>query len=123
MIYHMWTTKECAYNEDLTAFTVAVLAAVAGVGVDADERFGPRKVFVTAAYRALAGTTFVVGGLDAFKTRLRVVMRAGNVELARADLVAAMPDAIVAASEVADSGATYHFVIDTSARDPWELAA
>jgi hypothetical protein len=34
-----------------------------------------------------------------------------------------MPDAIVADSEVADSGATYHFVVDASTRDPWELAA
>jgi hypothetical protein len=39
--------------------------------------------------------------------------------LARADLVAAMPRAAVADSEVSDGGAEFHFVLDDAARDPW----
>ncbi len=55
----------------------------------------------------------------AFKRRMVTAHRAGLLVLARADLVAAMPRAAVAASEVCDGYAEFHFVLDDAARDPW----
>ena len=45
--------------------------------------------------------------------------RAVKVELARAALVAAMPAALVAASELAADGASWHFAIDPRAGEEW----
>ena len=82
-------------------------------GTVVDGRFGDRKVFVSAAWRALAlDPRWAALSLDDFKTRLVAAHRAGELQLARADLVAAMDPALVAASEIAVDGASFHFVID-----------
>jgi hypothetical protein len=57
--------------------------------------------------------------LAVFKSRLLDARRVRLLALARADLVAAMSPALVTASEIEVAGATYHFVIDTTASDPW----
>ena len=91
--------------------------AVAAIGHDANERFGTRKVFLAAVHAALGGERAI--NLEAFKRRMVAAHRAGLLVLARADLVAAMPWAAVAASVVSEDGAEFHFVLDEAARDPW----
>jgi hypothetical protein len=91
------------------AFVDDVRAAAAAAG---DGRFGDRKVFVSAVWGELqrkprwAGLT-----LDELKARLVAAHRAGQLALARADLVAAMDPALVAASEIVTDGARFHFVV------------
>jgi len=106
----------------LTTCSLAELAAaarhaVAAIGHDANERYGWRKVFLAAVHAALGGEGAI--HLEAFKRRMVSAHRAGLLVLARADLVAAMPQAAVASSEVSDGGAEFHFVLDDAARDPW----
>jgi hypothetical protein len=101
----------------LAELAVAVRRAVAAIGHDANERFGTRKVFLAAVHAALGGEGAI--HLEAFKRRMVSAHRAGLLVLARADFVAAMSQAAVAASEISDGGATFHFVLDDAARDPW----
>jgi hypothetical protein len=83
-------------------------------------RFGPRKVFVSAIWDALRDTDRNRQNLDNFKAQLFAAHRAQLLSLARADLVAAMPTAMVAASQLEpDRGVTFHFVIDSRARNMW----
>lgn len=107
----------------LPVFAAAVAGAITRIGNDTTERFGARKVFVSAVYRALFVAGFDAWPFSGFKSRLIDAQRAGLLSLARADLVGAMPSATVAASEIDTFGATYHFVIDQSAREPWEVAS
>lgn len=86
---------------------VQAAAAAARDGV-----FGPRKVFISAIWDALrASPAWAALGLDELKARLVEAHRRGELVLARADLVAAMDPALVAASETRTDGATYHFVV------------
>ena len=101
----------------LAELAAAARRAVAAIGHDANQRYGTRKVFLAAVHAALGGEGAI--GLEAFKQRMVAAHRAGLVVLARADLVAAMPRAAVAASEVSDGCAEFHFVLDDAARDPW----
>ena len=101
----------------LADLAAAARRAVAAIGHDANERFGARKVFLAAVHAALGGEGAI--DLEAFKRRMVTAHRAGLLVLARADLVAAMPEAAIAASKVCDDGAEFHFVIDDAARDPW----
>lgn len=81
--------------------------------IGADGRFGPEKVFVSAIWRRLASEKRVVDmSLDHFKRWLINANRNQEIDLARADLVAAMDSKLVADSEIEDKGATFHFVID-----------
>jgi len=107
----------------LVTFAAAVRDAAEHVGADAGERFGARKVFVAAVHAELIRTGHQAGSLDAFKVRLLLANRAGHMELARADLVGAMPREAVAASEICDRGSEFHFVLDAAAREPWECAS
>lgn len=91
-------------------------------------RFGDRKVFIASLWIAMlcieaeSGRHLTEGAaLQHFKVwllRSRLLTRDGTnrgerlVVLCRADLVAAMDPALVAASEVITGGATFHFVID-----------
>lgn len=91
-------------------------------------RFGDRKVFIASLWivmlciEAEAEGTLTEGAtLQHFKAwllRSRLLTRDGTMEgerlvvLCRADLVAAMDPALVAASETLTDGATFHFVID-----------
>jgi hypothetical protein len=89
------------------AADVQAAAAAAREGV-----FGPRKVFISAIWDALrASPAWAALGLDELKARLVEAHRRGELVLARADLVAAMDPALVAASETRTDGATYHFVV------------
>lgn len=104
------------------------MAAVGTAG-----RFGPRKVFIGALWVAMLGVDaaavgHLVGELAAFKRWLLGAQHltrsdsesAPLVVLARADLVAAMDTALVAASETLADGASYHFVLDpVSASDAY----
>jgi hypothetical protein len=102
----------------LAELAAAARRAVATIGHDTHERYGARKVFLAAVHAALGGEGAIIH-VEAFKRRMVSAHRAGLVVLARADLVAAMPGAAVAASEVSDGGAEFHFVLDDAARDPW----
>jgi hypothetical protein len=101
----------------LAEFAAAAGCAVAAVGHDANQRYGLRKVFLAAVHAALGGEGAI--HLKAFQRRMVRAHRAGLLVLVRADLVAAMPPAAVADSEVSDGGAEFHFVLDDAARDPW----
>ena len=115
-----WASQASALA--LTTCSLADLAAaarraVAAIGHDANERYGTRKVFLAAVHAALGGEGAI--HLEVFKRRMVAAHRAGLLVLARADLVAAMPRAAVAASAVSDGCAEFHFVLDDAARDPW----
>jgi hypothetical protein len=85
-------------------------------GAVRDGWFGDRKVFVSAVWEALRRQPrWAELALDDFKAQLFAAHRAGAVMLARADLVAAMDPARVAASEIAVSGATFHFLVQEPA--------
>jgi hypothetical protein len=91
------------------AFAEAVLRAADAV---VDGWFGDRKVFVSAVWDQLRRDPRWAGlGLAGFKAELVAAHRAGELTLARADLVAAMDPALVAASEIAVDGASFHFVV------------
>jgi hypothetical protein len=101
----------------LADLAAAARRAVAAIGHDANERYGTRKVFLAAVHAALGGEGAI--NLEVFKRRMVRAHRAGLLVLVRADLVAAMPPAAVAASGVSDGCSEFHFVIDDAARDPW----
>jgi len=74
--------------------------------------FGERKVFISAVWDHLRrDPRWSTLSLDDFKQRLVTAHRAGDLVLARADLVAAMDPAIVTASETAGDGAQFHFIV------------
>jgi hypothetical protein len=92
------------------AFVDAVRSAAAAVAPDG--WFGDRKVFVSAVWDQLRNQPpWTALALDDFKARLLAAHRAGALALARADLVAAMDPARVAASEIAADGASFHFLV------------
>jgi hypothetical protein len=70
-------------------------------------RFGDEKVFISHVHRALDDRSL---SLEAFKERLVAAQRAGLLELSRADLVGAMPEIDVRASEIDSLGAAFHFI-------------
>ncbi|HEX7837043.1 MAG TPA: hypothetical protein VF469_06240, partial [Kofleriaceae bacterium] len=83
----------------------AAIATISAAG-----RFGDREVFTVAVHAALGGEGTI--SAVAFKSRLVAAMHAGQLDLARADLVAAMDPALVAASEVdLGRGVSYHVVV------------
>ncbi|MBA3538218.1 MAG: hypothetical protein H0T79_01195, partial [Deltaproteobacteria bacterium] len=85
---------------------VLAIARAAREGV-----FGDRKVFISTVWDVLrhrpAWSSIT---LEDFKARLVTAHRAKQLELARADLVAAMDPALVAASETTTEGASFHFI-------------
>jgi hypothetical protein len=101
-----------------------------------DGRFGDRKVFIAAVWTQMVAIEARIGGtltagatLEHFKAwlmRSRLYTSDGTeqgaklVVLCRADLVAAMDPARVAASEIVADGAAFHFVLDPAvARDDY----
>ncbi|HEX3478152.1 MAG TPA: hypothetical protein VHT91_24190 [Kofleriaceae bacterium] len=102
--------EERPEREDAPApFAEAVLRAADAV---VDGWFGDRKVFVSAVWDQLRRDPRWAGlGLAGFKAELVAAHRAGALTLARADLVAAMDPAQVAASEIAVDGASFHFIV------------
>lgn len=91
-------------------------------------RFGDRKVFVSWLYGMLdflyidalgaLGVTLSMPWLKSWLAAARLMTHNGQplVQLARADLVAAMDPQAVAESEIAIDGATFHFVIDRTVK-------
>jgi hypothetical protein len=74
--------------------------------------FGDRKVFISSVWNDLRRSpSWAQLTLDAFKARLVAAHRAGDLVLARADLVAAMNPELVAASETTTDGASFHFIV------------
>lgn len=74
--------------------------------------FGGRKVFISAVWDELRRTgRWSTLSIPDFKRRLLDAHRAGSLELARADLVAAMDPRLVASSETLADGASFHFVV------------
>ena len=98
-------------------FANEVLAAIARVPQSG--RFGTRKVFISSIWSVLVDAGRTALTLDGFKVQLLAAQHAGQLSLARADLIAAMPSAVVIASEIDRDGATWHFAIDPQARDLW----
>ncbi|MBX3160667.1 MAG: hypothetical protein KF773_32170 [Deltaproteobacteria bacterium] len=77
--------------------------------------FGERKVFIAAVWHELRRAPgYAALSLGDFKARLVAAHRAGELALARADLVAAMDPALVAASETTTDGASFHFIVRTA---------
>lgn len=80
-----------------------------------DGGFGERKVFIAAVWRELRRqAAWAELSLDELKASLVAAHRAGELVLARADLVAAMDPELVAASEIVADGASFHFIVRES---------
>jgi hypothetical protein len=81
-----------------------------------DARYGT-GVFISELWRTLSAEHPQIRemGLAGFKRWLIKANRDQLVELVRADLVDAMPERLVEDSEIADMGATFHFVTDRAA--------
>jgi hypothetical protein len=74
--------------------------------------FGDRKVFIASVWEEIRRRPAYAGlSIDAFKQQLLRAHRDGELVLARADLVAAMDPALVAASETSADGASFHFIV------------
>lgn len=97
----------------LEAQAPSLIDAVRSAARDArDGVFGDRKVFISSVWHALRATPpWSQLALDEFKARLVSAHRQRELELARADLVAAMDPTLVAASETRTDGATFHFIV------------
>lgn len=80
-------------------------------------RFGPDKVFIAAIWQDVRRSPRCPTGLtlELLKRWLVLANAQAWLTLARADLVGAMDPELVAASEIEDRGATFHFVLDTQA--------
>lgn len=92
----------------------AVNDAIPQIGPEG--RFGPPKVFISEIWNEIQHEPALQGWtLDRFKAWLLTANRDGKLALARADLVGAMNSKQVAASEIRDRGATFHFVLDPDA--------
>ena len=103
-------------NEAAPTFAQAVKAAAAA---ESRAVFDDRNVFISAVWRALHGRPPIDRmSLDSFKHALVAAHRAGQLSLARADLVAVMDPAEVAASETASGEARYHFVVRDAREEP-----
>jgi hypothetical protein len=69
-------------------------------------------VFVSAVWHELRqDPRWSAISLRDFKARLVAAHRAGELSLARADLVAAMDPELVAVSEIISDGASFHFLV------------
>ena len=101
-------------NEDLEVFAKKVLER----GRDSKVlRFGEDRAFISSLWREMVRHGETGLSLETFKRRLVDANRLGALSLHRADLVAAMDAATVAASEVAYLNATFHFVAVEPVRD------
>jgi hypothetical protein len=97
----------------VTARDPSLIDAVRSAARDVrDGVFGDRKVFISSVWHALRATPpWSQLDLDDFKARLVSAHRQRELELARADFVSAMDPALVAASETATDGTTFHFIV------------
>ncbi|MCX5741354.1 MAG: hypothetical protein NT062_02515 [Proteobacteria bacterium] len=100
-------------GKQLGVTTASFVAHVQAAARNAREGvFGDRKVFIAAVWRELVrATPWSSLPLDEFKSRVLAAHRAGELVLARADLVAAMDPTLVATSETLADGASFHFIV------------
>lgn len=110
----------------ITGLVHRALAVVRDAG-----RFSERKVFISSLWTQMIAIDGQTGGtltegatlahFKAWLLRSRLLTSDGTehgaslIVMCRADLVAAMDPALVAASETIADGATFHFVLDPSA--------
>lgn len=87
--------------------TAAEIVAAARAVLANGGGFGWEKAFISEVHVRLNSSM----ELPAFKALLVKLLQAGEVRICRADLVEAMDEATVAASETRHLGATFHFVI------------
>lgn len=81
--------------------------------VPAEGRHGKEKVFVSALWdRVTQATKLPDYSIDHFKRWLIDAQRERWLDLARADLQSSMDPKLLAASEIRDLGAVFHFVVD-----------
>lgn len=74
--------------------------------------FGERRVFISSVWDQLRHQPrWSSLGLDDFKLRLLRAHRAGELQLARADLATALDPDLVATSETRTDGASFHFIV------------
>jgi len=100
-------TNDLSSKHDAFASEVRTVARGARQGV-----FGDRKVFIASVWDDLRQRpSWSSLTLTEFKDRLVTAHRAGDLVLARADLVAAMNPELVAASETLTDGASFHFIV------------
>ncbi len=113
-----WLTGTRSPERDMVALeTFARRVLDAASNVDGKGRYGERKVFISAVWRALTGDRIVEHvTLAQFKERLCQAHQAGLLNLERADLVGAMDINEVNASEAHVMNATFHFVEAASVR-------
>lgn len=79
--------------------------------------FGDEKVFISAAWEELRQRpAWRQLSLGDFKTRLLAAHHAGEVVLARADLVGAMDPQLVERSEIEAGSASFHFIVRRDTR-------
>jgi hypothetical protein len=103
----IWLAGRTLGEHPAFASEVRHVASAAQDGV-----FGDRKVFIASVWNQLRRRPMWASiTLDDFKLRLVTAHRAGDLALARADLVAAMDPKLVAASEINADGASFHFII------------
>jgi hypothetical protein len=93
-----------------TAFDHTVRAGLSRVPPSG--RYGNEKVFISSLWDAISRDAPAEMDLPRFKRWLLDANAKQAVVLARADLVGAMDPAQVAASEIVDRGASFHFVLD-----------
>jgi len=111
--------RQAAPDVDLAAFAGTVTALAREIDADptpdglAGGRFGGRKVFIAAIQRALANTQFHALTRAQIDRLLLDAHREGLLELARADLTAAMDPDEVRKSEIVHPlvGSRFHFVV------------
>lgn len=111
-----------------SSFSAALRAAILTVGTGRSQRYGARKVFVTAAWAAMVDAGYT-GSLSQFKLELVAQLPLdGAVILARFDLAECTDVAEIVPIDVVDDStirhltSTWHCVIDDTAREPWESA-
>ena len=110
------TAKHAPTVQDVVAVVRDVapsIRAVDGPDGKPKARFGDRKIFISALWRE-AGARLQGLSFNQFKDALIAAHRERLLQLARADLVAAMDNGAVMASEAKADGATFHFVVDPS---------
>jgi hypothetical protein len=115
-LVRMWLVERTLGGARPDRFTHDVRDIARGARGARDGVFGDRKVFIASVWNALRQqATWSALTLDDFKARLLAAHRAGAVELARADLVAAMNPELVASSETHADGASFHFIVREAA--------
>jgi hypothetical protein len=111
-----WSATVPAYLDLARASSsdAALLSAVRSAlpRIDARGRYGRSNVFIVSLWKQLARAGLQTLSLEQFKDWLVRANRDSLLNLARADLIDDMDPRLVAASQIENLGATFHFVVD-----------